>query len=355
MGVFDLVDTESHESVHFGADKHSGLRTIVAIHDTTLGPALGGTRFYPYPSEEAALIDVLRLAKGMTYKAACAGLDLGGGKAVIIGDPHTMKSEELFRAYGRFVDGLGGRYITAEDVGTTVSDMVIISEETTHVSGLPIEGGGSGDPSPATARGVIAAIEAVAEHLWGSDDLTSKRFAIKGVGKVGMSLAERLAARGAELVVADVNTHATDRAEAILGAKVVSVDDIHAVDCDVFAPCALGGDLNETTIRQLACVAVAGSANNQLATPEDGERLRDRNITYAPDFVANAGGIINIAAGAGGYSVEKAAAMVDRIRANVSGILHKAEELSIDTHTAAELVADERIAVAKARRSTNDA
>jgi len=355
LGIFDLVDTDSHESVHFGVDHESGLRSIVAIHDTTLGPALGGTRFYPYTSENEALVDVLRLSRGMTYKAACAGLELGGGKAVIIGDPAELRSEALFRAYGRFIDGLAGRYITAEDVGTTVPDMVIVSEETNHVSGLPIDRGGSGDPSPATARGVVAAIEAVADHLWGSDDLTSRRVAIKGIGKVGMSLAERLVARGAELVVADVNVQATDRAAHDLGAKVVSVDDIHKVDCDILAPCALGADLNEESIPWLSCAAIAGSANNQLATPADGIRLKQRGIVYAPDFVANAGGIINIAAGAGGYSIENAAMMVDRIRLNIASIFAKSEQLDIDTHQAAELVADERIAAARANRSPIDA
>ncbi len=352
MGVFDLVETESHQSVHFGVDHKSGLRSIIAIHDTTLGPALGGTRFYPYASEEDALIDVLRLSKGMTYKAACAGLDLGGGKAVIMGDPATLRSDGLFRAYGRFVDSLGGTYITAEDVGTTVPDMAIVRQETDHVSGLPIETGGSGDPSPATARGVLSAIEAVSEHLWGTDDLAGRRVAIKGIGKVGFSLAERLHRRGAELIVADINSSATDRAAAGLGAKVTSVDDIHAVDCDIFAPCALGADINPITVPQLNCLAVAGSANNQLATPEDAVRLKDAGITYVPDFVANAGGIINIAAGDGGYSSERAIAMIDRIGSTVARILTKAVELDIDTHTAAVLVADERIAAARQKKET---
>ncbi|MCZ7534124.1 MAG: leucine dehydrogenase [Acidimicrobiia bacterium] len=350
MGVFDLVDTERHQSVHFGADNKSGLRSIIAIHDTTLGPALGGTRFYPYVSEEEALIDVLRLSQGMTYKAACAGLDLGGGKAVIIGDPAILGSHALFRAYGRFVDSLGGTYITAEDVGTTVADMAIVRQETDHVSGLPMDMGGSGDPSPATARGVISAMEAVSEHLWGTNDLAGRRVAIKGIGKVGFSVAKRLHRRGAELVVADINASATDKAATDLGAKVTSADDIHAVDCDIFAPCALGSDINATTVPQLACLAVTGSANNQLETPEDAVRLKDAGITYVPDFVANAGGIINIAAGDGGYSSEKAIAMIDRIRSTVAGILTKADELDIDTHTAAVLVADERIATAKQQK-----
>jgi len=352
LGVFDLVDTESHQSVHFGVDHKSGLRSIIAIHDTTLGPALGGTRFHPFLSEEEALIDVLRLSKGMTYKAACAGLDQGGGKAVIMGDPAILRSDDLFRAYGRFVDSLGGTYITAEDVGTTVSDMVIVRQETDHVSGLPTEMGGSGDPSPATARGVVTAIEAVSEHLWGTIDLTGRRVAIKGIGKVGFSLAERLHQRGVELVVADINALTTDMAEANLGAKVTSVDDIHAVDCDIFAPCALGADINATTVPQLACLAVAGSANNQLATPADGVRLKDAGITYVPDFIANAGGIINIAASDGGYSHEKAIAMIDRIHSTVARIITTAVELDIDTHTAAVLVADERIAKAKQQQET---
>lgn len=349
------MDTDSHESVHFGVDRATGLRSIIAIHDTTLGPALGGTRFYPYDSEEDAIIDVLRLAKGMTYKAACAGLNQGGGKAVIIGDPSALRSDELFRAYGRFVDTLGGAYVTAEDVGTTVPDMVVVSEMTDHVAGLPIEFGGSGDPSPATARGVVAAIEAMALHLWGSDDLSGHRIAIKGVGKVGMSLTERLTARGCELVVADINEIATGHAARDFGAKVTSVNDIHAVDCDIFAPCALGAGLNAKTIPELSCSAVAGSANNQLATAQDGTRIKNAGIVYAPDFVANAGGIINIAAARDGYSVDKAKTMIDRVGPNVTGIIKKAQELDIDTHSAAELVAHERIAAAKANRSTNDA
>jgi leucine dehydrogenase len=355
LGVFDLIGTEEHESIHFGVDHATGLRAIVAIHSTTLGPALGGTRFFDYPNEEAAVVDVLRLSKGMTYKAACAGLPFGGGKAVIIGDPVAIGTDALFHAYGRFVESLGGEYITAEDVGTTVPNMAIVATETSHVSGLPRDVGGSGDPSPATARGVVAAIEAVAMHLWKTDDLTGRRVAIKGVGKVGMSLAERLAGKGVELVVADIDDKSAHHAEYELGAKVTSVADIHMVDCDIFAPCALGADLNISTIPQLACTAIAGSANNQLATDEDGVRLKDAGMVYAPDFVVNAGGIINIAAERGGYSPEKAAAMIDMVRPNVAEILDKADELDIDTHSAAELVAEMRIEAARLNRSTIDA
>jgi leucine dehydrogenase len=347
LGVFDSVAEQEHESVHFGIDHATGLRTIVAIHSTALGPSLGGTRFYPYGSEADALTDVLRLSKGMTYKAACAGLDQGGGKAVIIGDPATLATPELFRAYGDFIDGLGGRYITAEDVGTTVDNMEIVATRTEHVSGLLTEHGGSGDPSPATARGVFVAQQAIAMLLWGSDDLTGRRIAIKGVGKVGMALAELIHDAGAELIVADVNDKATEHAATRYGAKVVAVDEIHQVDCDIFAPCALGGDLNESTIPELRCTAIGGSANNQLATEADGDRLRASGILYAPDFVVNAGGIINIAAESGGYTTEKASTMIDAIFGNLTEILTAADRLGIGTHTAAQRVADDRIAAAR--------
>jgi leucine dehydrogenase len=353
LGVFESVGVETHESVHFGVDHASGLRSIIAVHDTTLGPALGGTRFYPYVTEAEALTDVLRLSKGMTYKAACAGLSFGGGKAVIIGNPTTDASDDLFAAYGQFINSLGGSYITAEDVGTTVPNMVVVSRQTDHVSGLPMAQGGSGDPSPATARGVVAALEAVAIRLWGTDSLKGRRVAIKGVGKVGMSLAERLHAVGAELVVADVNELATEMASRELGAKVTSVEDIHSVDCDVFSPCALGADLHAESISELSCLAVAGSANNQLATDTDGQRLKDEGILYAPDFVVNAGGIINIAAEHGGYSVAKAGQMVDMIKTNLTEILAEAERLDTDTHRAAEHVAEKRIATARAHRGTH--
>jgi leucine dehydrogenase len=346
LGVFDTIGTETHESVHFGSDPDTGLRTIVAIHSTALGPSLGGTRFYPYADERDALVDVLRLAKGMTYKAACAGLAQGGGKAVIIGDPTDLASDALFRAYGRFIDGLAGRYITAEDVGTTVANMEVVARETPYVRGLDRAHGGSGDPSPATARGVVAGMRAVAERVWGSDELAGRRVAIKGIGKVGMSLAERLAAIGSELVVADIDEGATDRAARELGAKVVAVDEIHRIDCDIFSPCALGADLNPTSIPELACAAIAGSANNQLLDRSDAVAIASRGILYAPDFVVNAGGIINIAAEHGGYSVEKAARMVDRIYDNLGDVFETADRHGIGTEAAAEQIADARIAAA---------
>ena len=344
LGVLDSAASQQHESVHFGIDRASGLRAIVAIHSTELGPSLGGARFYPYATEAEALTDVLRLSKSMTYKAACAGLDQGGGKAVIIGDPVTLGSPTLFRAYGDFIEGLAGRYVTAEDVGTTVENMETVATRTDHVRGLSTALGGSGDPSPATARGVLASQEAVAALLWGSRDLTGRRIAIKGVGKVGMALAGLLSDAGVELIVADVNDNATEQAATRYGAKVVPVDEIHEAPCDIFAPCALGGDLNEATIPELRCTAIAGSANNQLATEPDGDRLKDAGILYAPDYVVNAGGIINIAAERGGYSQEKANAMIDGIFDNLTDILTAADRIGIGTHTAAERVADERIA-----------
>lgn len=343
MGVFEAIGADTHEEVVFGFDRPSGLRTIIAIHSSALGPALGGTRFFPYPSEEDALVDVLRLSRGMTYKSAAAGLDLGGGKAVVIGDPATMKTERLLRAYGDVVDSLGGRYVTAEDVGTTMDDMVVILRATRHVAGLPSAHGGSGDPSPATARGVQRAMEAVADTLWGSRELAGRRIAVQGIGKVGMSLVERLSGAGADIVVADVNPAALDHAVAAFGVKAVDLEDVYGVDCDLFSPCALGATINEDTIPRLRCAAVVGSANNQLAVAEDAERLRERDILYTPDFVANAGGVINIAAEREGYAVERAAAMVDKIFDNVKVVLAKAAAEGSNTHRAAERIAEERI------------
>ena len=343
MGVFEAIGTETHEEVLFGVDHESGLRTIIAIHDTSLGPALGGTRFYPYTDEAEALRDVLRLSKGMTLKSAAAGLDLGGGKAVIIGDPAEIRSERLIRAYGRVVDSLGGRYITAEDVGTTVDDMVLIARETKWVSGLPCAQGGSGDPSPATARGVMAALRAVCERVWDTDDIAGRRVAVQGVGKVGMDLVRRLAEAGAETVVTDTNPEAVAHAVETYGSNAVGPDDIYDVDCDVFSPCALGATLNERTIPRLRCAAVAGSANNQLATDHDAERLSEAGILYAPDFIVNAGGVINIAVETDGYSTERAEMMVDRIYDNLSAVFRTVDSDGVGPNEAAMRVAQRRI------------
>ncbi|MET0831656.1 MAG: Glu/Leu/Phe/Val dehydrogenase dimerization domain-containing protein [Acidimicrobiia bacterium] len=344
MGVFDAIGLDTHEEVLFGYDPVSGLRSIIAIHSTSLGPALGGTRFFAYPDEESALVDVLRLSKGMSYKSAAAGLDLGGGKAVIIGDPKAIKTERLLRAYGDVVDSLGGRYITAEDVGTTTADMAMIRRQTRWVAGLPLEDGGSGDPSPATARGVVAAMRAVADRLWGSTDLSGRTVAVQGVGKVGSDLVARLAGLGADIVVADVNQLATDAVAMEHRVKVVELDDIYDVECDIFAPCALGGSLDADTIPRLNCAAVVGSANNQLAEETDADRLVARGILYAPDFVVNAGGIIDIASSFDGYRPDAAAAAVERIETTVGTVLAEAERRGINPHRAAEEVVEERMA-----------
>jgi leucine dehydrogenase len=344
LGVFEAIGSDTHEEVLYGHDPISGLKTIIAIHSTALGPALGGTRFYPYPDEAAALHDALRLAKGMSYKSAAAGLDLGGGKAVIIGNPRSIKTERLLRAYGRVIDSLGGRYITAEDVGATTQDMITISAETRWVTGLPDTYGGSGDPSPATARGVIGAMRAVATRLWGSEDLADRTVAVQGVGKVGSSLVERLTKAGAKTVICDVNEESLQRVASEHGSTVVGIDEIFDVECDIFAPCAMGGAINETTVERLRCEAVAGSANNQLETESLADRLVARGILYAPDFIVNAGGIINIADELNGYDRQRAAAAVDRIRENLRKVFDKADERGTTPNVAAIEVAEDRIA-----------
>jgi len=343
LGVFEEIGGATHEQVVFGHDPASGLKTIIAIHSTALGPALGGTRFFMYTNEDEALHDVLRLSRGMSYKSAAAGLDLGGGKAVVIGDPAKHKTERLLRAYGRVVGSLGGRYITAEDVGTTTADMVMIRRETEHVAGLSIEHGGSGDPSPATARGVMAALRSVAIRLWGDEELAGRKFAVQGVGKVGSSLVERLAKAGAIITVTDVNEAALERVHREHGVAVVAPDEIWGVECDVLAPCAMGGAMNAWTVPRLRCEAVVGSANNQLETPEDALRLKERGITYVPDFVVNAGGVINIAHEKGGYDWQKAAAAVDGIAENVANVFARADAEGVEPQTAAVHLAEARI------------
>jgi glutamate dehydrogenase/leucine dehydrogenase len=345
LGVFDAIADRKHGEIVFGSDPESGLRSIIAIHSTALGPALGGTRFYPYPTEEEALEDVLRLSKGMTLKAAAAGLDLGGGKAVIIGDHRKLKSERLWRAYGRVVDSLQGRYITAEDVGTDTDDMELIRRETRWVVGVPVEEGGSGDPSPATARGIVAGMRATARFLWGDDDLGGRRVAVQGVGKVGTDLVRRLLEFGCDVVVADVYPPAIERIRSIHGDKIeiVDIDAIYDVECHIFSPSSLGGSLTEDTIPRLRTEAVVGCANNQLATEEDAIRLADRDILYAPDFVVNAGGVINVSEELRGYSVEKAAARIDKIYGNTLRVLEAARERNVAPHVAAVALAEERI------------
>jgi leucine dehydrogenase len=343
LGVFTAVAKEGHEQILYGYDKISGLKAIIAIHSTALGPALGGTRFFPYASEEDALEDVLRLAKGMTYKAAAAGLDLGGGKAVIIGDPRADKNERLFRAYGRIVDSLQGRYITAEDVGTTTTDMDIVRRETRWALGASVALGGAGDPSPVTARGLFAAARAVAQKLWGDPDLAGRRFAVQGVGKVGAAFVQLLVEARAEVMVTDAYEPAIQEAVENYDVKPVDPEEIYRVDCDFFSPCALGAGLNEETIPMLNCQAVVGSANNQLATDGDAERIAARGILYAPDFVVNAGGLINVYDELHGYSRTRVMHRVDAIFDATMKILETAEEHDINPNQAAIKVAEDRI------------
>ena len=343
-GVFDILAADEFEQVAYCHDSSTGLRAIIAIHSTALGPSLGGTRFFPYSSERDALVDVCRLAVGMTYKHAVCGNDLGGGKAVIIGDPNKVKTEALLRAYGRFVDGLNGRYITAEDVGTTQPDMDIVRRETPHVTGDSEALGGSGDPSPATALGVLCAMRAVAQRLWDSPSLAGRHVCISGVGKVGAALAAHVDAEGAKLTVADVNERALAAVVERHGALTVAPEAAHTVACDIFSPCALGAVLNPTTIPELRCEAVVGSANNQLAGPADAERLRHRGIVYAPDFVASAGGVINIAEEANGYDRDRAYARIETIHDTLLRVFERAEADNITTAQAAERLAEDRIA-----------
>lgn len=343
MGVFDSVAVHGHEEVLYGFDPVSGLRTIIAIHSTALGPALGGTRFYPYTSEDDALFDVLRLSRGMTYKAAAAGLDLGGGKAVIIGDPAVDGTERLFRAYGRIVDSLRGRYITAEDVGTTAADMELIRRETRWALGIPVPEGGSGDPSPVTARGVYASLLAVAERLWGDDDLTGRRVAVQGVGKVGRNLALLLHEAGAEVMVADATPGRAESVADEFGCKALAPDEILFVDCDVLSPCALGAVFDDTTIPRLACQAIVGAANNQLLDDHHADVIAARGILYAPDFVVNAGGVINVAEEMRGYSAQRALYRVDGLRHATADVLEEAERLGVNPHQAAVSRAERRI------------
>jgi leucine dehydrogenase len=344
MQLFDYMGQHGHEQVAFWLDKDVDLKAIIAIHDTTLGPALGGTRMWPYATMEDALIDVLRLSEGMTYKAAVAGLDLGGGKAVIIGDPATEKSPALFESYGRFVDSLGGRYITAEDVGTTVADMVQVSMTTKHVTGLPESHGGSGDPSPLTAFGVYKGIKACTNAVFGTDSLPGKTVAVQGLGKVGYSLADYLRQGDATVVAADINKQALDHARRELDIEIVDPDEIYQVKCDIFAPCALGAVINDTTIPQLRARIVAGSANNQLAEDRHGYALRERGILYAPDFVINAGGLINVAAELKHCSPSWSWNKVANIYTTVTRIIEIAREQDVPTHVAALQLARRRIA-----------
>jgi leucine dehydrogenase len=342
LSVFSELGQEYEEVVHFH-EPASGLKAIVAIHSTALGPALGGTRFFPFPSEQEALRDVLRLARGMTYKAAAAGLDLGGGKAVIIGDPKRDKSERLFRAYGRFIESLGGRYVTAEDVGTGREDMDILRRETRWVTGVSKRLGGSGDPSPVTAYGVFQGLRACAEEALQTASLDGVSIVVSGVGKVGYHLVGHLAEAGAKVTVADVDVDAVGRAVSNYGVDTVEPDKAHAVECDVFAPCALGGAIRDDTLPELKCRVVAGAANNQLQRPEHADALAELGILYAPDFVINAGGLINVADELIGYDRDRAMARVEGIYRTLREVFRRARLEGITPAEAATRLAEDRI------------
>lgn len=343
MELMKYMEKYNYEQLVFCQDKDSGLKAIIAIHDTTLGPALGGLRMWPYATEEEAIEDALRLARGMTYKNAAAGLNLGGGKTVIIGDPRKDKNEAMFRALGRFIQGLNGRYITAEDVGTTVEDMDIIHEETDYVTGISPAFGSSGNPSPVTAYGVYKGMKAAAKTAFGSDSLEGKTVAVQGVGHVAYSLCEHLHKEGAHLIVTDINEEAVKRAVDAFGATSVLPNDIYGVDCDIFAPCALGAVINDDTIPQLKAKVIAGSANNQLKEDRHGDILHEKGIVYAPDYVINAGGVINVADELLGYNHERAMKKVEGLYDRLMEIFNIAERDGLPSYKAADRLAENRI------------
>jgi leucine dehydrogenase len=346
--ALDLYREYNHEQLVLSQDPSCGYLGIIAVHDTTLGPALGGTRFWNYGRLEDALVDALRLSRGMTYKSAVAGLALGGGKSVIVGDPHRADREALFRSHGRFVDTLGGRYITAADVGTSAADMALIHHETEFVSGLP---GSQGDPSPVTGYGVYMGMKAAAKAAWGSDSLAGKRVAVQGAGKVAWFLAQHLKKEGAVLLVADIDRDKLAAFVAEYGADVVAPDAIYDAAADVYAPCALGATLDDGTIARLKASVVAGGANNQLAEPRHAAALEARGIFYAPDYVVNGGGVINIYGELQGWSAERALEHAGGIYDTVRRVAELSRRESITTAAAADRLAEERIrAVAGLRR-----
>ncbi|BAU29141.1 leucine dehydrogenase [Aneurinibacillus soli] len=352
MNIFSYMENYDYEQLVFCQDANSGLKAIIAIHDTTLGPALGGTRMWTYASESEAIEDALRLARGMTYKAAGAGLNLGGGKAVIIGNPRTDKNPEMFRAFGRYIQGLNGRYITAEDVGTTVADMDLIHLETDYVTGVSPAFGSSGNPSPVTAYGVYRGMKAAAKEAFGTDDLSGKTIAVQGVGNVAYNLCRHLHEEGAHLIVTDINKDNVQRAIDDFGAKAVDPGDIYSQTCDIFSPCALGAIINDETIPQLTARVVAGAANNQLKEDRHGDILQERGIVYAPDYIINAGGLINVADELEGYNRDRAMKKVETIYGNIQAVIEISNRDGIPTYKAADRMCEERIARVQRSRST---
>jgi leucine dehydrogenase len=350
MDVFGLLKSYDYGELHFKYDKATGLRAIVAIHDTRLGPSLGGCRFLEYPSEEAAVVDALRLARGMTYKAALAGLAHGGGKSVLLRPKQHFDRVALFRAFGKFVDDLRGHYITAEDSGTGLEDMEVIRTMTKHVTGVDQSHGGSGDPSPFTALGVRRGIEACVKHKLGKDSLRGAHVAVQGVGHVGYHLCKELHEQGATLSVADVDPLKSERAQRDFGAKIVPLDRIFGIECDVVAPCALGSALNDETIPQIKAKIVAGAANNQLAEPRHGDDLHARGILYAPDYAINAGGLVNVAQEVVGYDAAKSREKTLRIYDTIWDIAERSAKLGAPTYKVADIIVEEKLGKAPSPR-----
>lgn len=342
--VFEQISTSKHEQIVFCNDPETGLKAIIAIHNTVLGPALGGTRMWTYRNEHEALNDVLRLSRGMTYKAAVSGLNLGGGKAVIIGDSRKDKSEALYRKFGRFVNSLGGKYITAEDVGTSTRDMEYIAMETKHVTGLPESMGGGGDPSPVTAYGVYMGMKASAKFTWGQDKLSGRKVLVQGVGHVGENLVRHLTEEGAIVYISDINEEQLKRISSQYNAEVVKPEDIFDFNMDIYAPCALGATLNTENINRLKCAIVNGAANNQLADESvHGPMLVEKGIVYAPDFVINAGGLINVYSELISYNRQRALTQTEHIYNVTLEILNKSREEKIYPQLAAMRLAEKRI------------
>jgi len=344
MEQFDVIEKYGHEQVVFCSNKESGLRAIIAIHDTTLGPAIGGTRMWNYSSVNEALKDVLRLSRGMTYKASISGLNFGGGNAVIIGDSETQKNELLFRTFGKFIEGLSGRYITAEDVGTTVKDMEYVRMETKHVTGISKALGGSGDPAPVTAYGVYVGMKACASFKWGNDSLEGKKIVVQGAGRVSKYLCEHLFNEGAKLYISDLFESKINDILQSVKAEVVKPNDVYEIKADIFSPCALGAIINDETIPKLNYKIIAGSANNQLEDEhKHGKLLLNKNILYAPDYVINAGGLMNVSNELEGYRQDRALKHADAIYNIVSNVIKISEEQKIPTYLASNKIAEERL------------
>lgn len=348
-GILDYMSRYDYENLYFCQEKEIGLRAIIALHDTTLGPATGGCRMWTYAAEMDAVEDALRLARGMTYKYAAAGVNLGGGKCVVIGDPATQKSEALFRALGRFIDRLGGAYMTGEDVGTTLRDMEYMRMETPYVITLPKEMGGAGNIAPATARGTIQGMRAACVAAFGSAELGERTVALQGLGMVGKEVLALLRAEGATVYAADLDQNRARELSARHGATAVQPETVHSLDVDIYSPCALGAVINDVTIGQLSCKVVAGCANNQLARIEHGDMLRERGIVYAPDYIINAGGTIydTDRLQPGGFNEDRALQHVDRIFETVTRLIAIGRDEGISTARAADRLAEQRLADAR--------